>query len=208
MATDTAESFAFDAAADLATHKTVDVTDIDEDLIVAQHGPFTMTPTGIVVTSDPTLDEWNAATTWAQRTEKASPWWVADLIEYGERVFGEKYSQALDCTDYTEQALKDITYVARNVAPSRRRHDVSFSHHREVAALPPTKQDEWLHRAWDKGLTVQALRHQIKVAKAQESGQLIELWVLVKCTDLDDQQKLAEQMKLEGRAVQFRKMEL
>jgi putative SOS response-associated peptidase YedK len=37
---------------------------------------------------------------------------------------------------------------------SRRREVLSWSHHREVAALPPAEQDEWLDRAeaekWDR----------------------------------------------------------
>jgi hypothetical protein len=185
-----------------------DVDVVDVDLVVpsellAMHGPFKLTKTGVIATRVATFDEWEAALTWCQDVEKASPWWVGDLIEHGELAFGEKYSQALDSTRYTEQALKDIAYVVRNVDSSRRRDELSFSHHREVAALPPAEQDHWLDKTEVEGLTVQQLRIQIKAAKAEAEGHPVELWLQVKCTDATDQIELAERLRVEGRFVKL-----
>ncbi len=103
---------------------------------VATHGPFELTKTGVIVAGEPTFEEWEAAFTWAQQVEKASPFWVGDLIEYGEHRYGEKYAQALDSTTASYGTLANAAYVARNVQISRRRENLSFAVHQEVAPLP------------------------------------------------------------------------
>lgn len=168
---------------------------------VATHGPFKLMSTSVETTSTPTFSEWESALDWCQKVEKASPWWVGDLIEMGEQVWGEKYSQALDHTKYTEQALRDICYVTRQVAPSVRRPDVSFTHHREIAPLPPESQAAWLKRTADENLTTLQLRTHVRAEKATREGNGLDLWVLVKCDSVDDQLELMDRMKLEGRAV-------
>jgi hypothetical protein len=46
----------------------------------------------------------------------------------------------------------NMAYVAGRFAPERRRAELSFSHHAEVAALAPDEQEEWLDRAQASGL--------------------------------------------------------
>jgi hypothetical protein len=169
--------------------------------LVAVHGPFRLRPTSVEVDGAASFDQWEAALQWCQQVEQASPWWVGDLIELGEAQYGEKYAQALDHTTYTEQALRDIAYVARNVAPSVRRAAVSFSHHREVAALPPSQQETWLHQAETDNLTQAQLRTRIKVAQAADAGTVEELWLIVRCESVEDQDELADRLRGEGRSV-------
>ena len=72
---------------------------------------------------------------------------LGDWLNYGERKYGEMYTQAIDELDYTKQALKDAKWVSAQVEKSRRRDNLSFSHHREVAPLEPDEQEEWSGRA-------------------------------------------------------------
>jgi hypothetical protein len=173
--------------------------------LIATHGPFQMTKIGIVVEEgvDPSFDEWSAATEWAQKTEKASTWWVGDLIEFGEHRFGEKYSQVLDATGYAKQTLQGMSYVSRQIAPSRRRKDLSFALHREVAPLPPAEQDEWLDRCENDNLTREQLRAQIRASKATAARNPVEFCVVVTCTDVDHQMKLADELRARGHAVKM-----
>ena len=180
----------------------IDDTDVSD--VVATHGPFELRKTSVVVKRPADFLEWKAAFGWCQRVEKAALFWVGELIEYGERVFGEKYAQALDSTEYTEQALKDITYVVRHVAPSRRRDALSFNHHREVAPLPPSEQTKWLEDAEVENLSVQQLRIRIKEARSEAAGHPVELWVEVRCKDTADQIQFAERLRLEGRFVKLK----
>src|ERR1041384_4235327 len=70
--------------------------------------------------------------------------WLGDWISYGTARWGQKYSEAARITDYDVQTLRNIAYVAGRVEPSRRRENLSWSHHETLASLEPTEQDHWL----------------------------------------------------------------
>lgn len=178
---------------------------MDEVLEIITYGPFTMTTTGVSVSREPTYEEWHDATLWAQRVEKASPFWVGDLIAMGESKFGEKYSQALISTGYAEQTLRNITYVSNALPPERRLPTdvVPWSVQAEVAPLTPDQQTYWLDKCREEGLSREELRSQIKHAKAEATGQALEYWLVVRCTDPTDQASLAERLRLEGRSVKY-----
>jgi Asp-tRNA(Asn)/Glu-tRNA(Gln) amidotransferase C subunit len=179
---------------------TKDMLDIDAESIVAQHGPFVMTTTGVIITQEPTYAEWSAATVWSQSVEKASPFWIGDLLQWGEAKFGEKYTQALAATGSAIGTLMNIASVAEKVPAERRHPDMTFTHHVEVAPLKPDEQTEWLDKAEVENWTSKELRHQIKVAKAVEKGQTLELGVWAACSDVDDQQKLFDMITASGHA--------
>ena len=83
-------------------------------------------------------------------------------MNYGETSYGETYAQALDATDYSYQTLMDSKWISGRIKFSRRRENLSFSHHKEVAALDPEEQTFWLQRAEDEGWTRNELRRAIK----------------------------------------------
>jgi hypothetical protein len=177
-----------------------DDDDLDESGIVATHGPFELRLTGVIARRDATYEEWHAATEWVQKVEKVSPFWVGDLLAYGEHKYGEMYAQVLDATPYVYGTVANHAYVAKKVECSRRRENLSFSHHQEVAPLPPAEQTEWLDTAEDEGLTVAALRLKIKAASRAALGEANE-WHLTAtrtCASFEDQQQLAARMRLEG----------
>jgi hypothetical protein len=92
-------------------------------------------------------------------------WWIGDWLRYGNARFGEKYSRAARITGYDRQSLMNMAYVASRFPPERRRAEVSWSHHAEVAALPPAKQEEWLDRAQHNRLSVGSLRQELRSAR-------------------------------------------
>lgn len=180
---------------------TLDVSEITD--LIAQHGPFMLTMTGAIPTGDPTYNEWADAVTWAQNVEKSSPFWVGDLLAYGDR-YGELASQVLEATEYAEQTCKNAKHVCQTIPPDRRNPNLSFSHHQEVSFLPsPAEQDAWLQKAEVEGLNREQLRIQIKAAKGIEAGQPVELWVMVRCETVEQQTQLADRMRLEGHAVKI-----
>lgn len=93
---------------------------------------------------------------------RAAGWWIGDWLSYGNARFGERYTRASRITGYDVQTLMNIVYVASSVEVERRRGDLSFSHHAEVAALPPADQDRWLDRARGDHLSVRCLREEIR----------------------------------------------
>lgn len=72
---------------------------------------------------------------------KAIMWWLGDWCRYGERRWGEMYSQALEATDYAYQTCRDAAWLATAVPLSRRRDNLPFTHHKEVAGLSVAKAD-------------------------------------------------------------------
>lgn len=84
---------------------------------------------------------------------EAVAWWVGDWMRYGERVYGAQYSAAIEGLGLRLEpgTLADYQWVAGHVAPDRRRSELSWRHHREVAALEPEAQIAWLNTAAEGG---------------------------------------------------------
>lgn len=139
------------------THTTNDVwLPAAAEPIAAQKVQFL--PTGLVIADDISWEEWVHLGGTLSTMEVALHWWLGDRINRGEALFGEKYAQAVQETGRNYQSLVDIAYVAGRVELSRRRDNLTFSHHREVAPLPPAEQDRLLDLAESEGLTIKALR--------------------------------------------------
>jgi hypothetical protein len=63
-----------------------------------------------------------------------------------------------------------MAYVAGRFARERRRAELSFSHHAEVAALAPDEQEVWLERAQASGLSARASRRELRNARRRSGG--------------------------------------
>lgn len=96
---------------------------------------------------DTPYEVWAAAVKRLKSAEKAIQWWLGDALRFGERKYGEMYSQALEESDYSYGALRDVAWVAGRFELSRRRDNLPWSHHREVAALEPEEQEALLDQA-------------------------------------------------------------
>lgn len=56
------------------------------------------------------------------------------------------YAQEAEVTGMAPQTLTNVKYVSRQIENSRRRENLPFALHAEVAALPPREQDRCTHR--------------------------------------------------------------
>jgi hypothetical protein len=108
---------------------------------------------------------------WVGIVHRASKWWLADWLNFGEGAFGHRFEQALEATGLSESYLRNIMSVGASVKPSRRRVGVAFSLHETVAALTPDEQTRWLDEAIDKGYTQRDHRRAIK---AEQNGGVID----------------------------------
>lgn len=94
---------------------------------------------------------------------RASSWFIGDWILFGEHKYGEMYSQAVNDLGLDYKTCVNTAYVCRHVPKSRRRTDLSFTHHAEVAAIKtPNEQRRMLKLAADNNWTKQELREAIK----------------------------------------------
>ncbi len=99
---------------------------------------------------------------------RCSPWLLGDWIRYGNYRWGEKYREAMRITGYDVQSLRNFAYVAGRIEPSRRRDDLSWSHHAEVCALTDAEQEQWLDVAVAERMSVADLRVELRAARRGE----------------------------------------
>jgi len=131
---------------------------------------FKFTSSGLVVTGSPTFEEWEQCGRLLAHIQKRVHWWIGDWLNYGERTYGEKYAQALDETGYSYSTLATDKWVTNKIESSRRRESLRFSHHREVASLPPPEQDKWLDRAEKENLGPKDLRREMRRERMQTNA--------------------------------------
>ena len=77
----------------------------------------------------------------------ATAWWVGDWLVFGEGAYGERAAQAALVLQREPHTLTTYARVSMYVLPSRRRVNLSWTHHRHVASLPPDAQTVWLKAA-------------------------------------------------------------
>lgn len=101
---------------------------------------------------------------------RCSQWWLGDWIRYGTARWGEKYKEAARITGYDVHTLRNIAYVAGQIEASRRRDDLTWSHHAEVCALPPEEQDKWLDLASEQRMSVADLRIELRQVRREDES--------------------------------------
>lgn len=117
------------------------------------------------VVDDMTYDEWEALGKRLKFVESAVGWWVGDWVNYGEKVYGEMYAQALDATDYTRGTLMVYASVARSVKTLNRFKELGIKHHMLVAPLDDEQQRRYLSLAVKEELSVSKLAQRMETDK-------------------------------------------
>jgi len=93
---------------------------------------------------------------------------IGDAILLAERLYGEQGYQAVELIGLSENARLEYVRVAQRVPRSTRRKDLSWSHHRAVAALPPREQKTWLREASEARLSHAELRDRLRKGQTGE----------------------------------------
>lgn len=114
-----------------------------------------------------TFDEWAGVGERIARISSGTAWALGEWLLFGERRFGARYRTAVEATDLDYQTLRNYAWVARSVDAGRRREELSFQHHAEVAGLSAPEQDLWLHRAVMHGWSRNELRRRIRAARRE-----------------------------------------
>ena len=92
---------------------------------------------------------------------------IGDAILLGEKLYQEGCYQAVEAMGLSEDARREYVRVAEKVPRSVRRKDLSWSHHRAVAALPIPEQRQWLTKASTERLSHHALRDALRDGDAK-----------------------------------------
>jgi hypothetical protein len=126
--------------------------------------PGEVGPTRLHLPDGLSFGDWKALGGRLCEIERGRLWWLGDWCIYGEGRYGAKYTEVIDATDYDYQTVANAKYVAGRFEFSRRRENLSWSHHAEVASLDPAEADQWLDRAAIEHWSQKTLRAEIGVA--------------------------------------------
>jgi len=124
-------------------------------------GPFQFLPASIKIEGCPPLDQWKGPLQFALWCQRASPWWIGDLINSGEDNFGEEFAAILGGTLSTEMVSRYAS-VARRVPPRNRRAKLSWSAHAAVARLEHHLQRRMLAQAEKEGWNSDDLQKKVR----------------------------------------------
>lgn len=117
-----------------------------------------------------TFEEWLEVGRNLASVNKALQWWIGDWWAAGSHRYGERAKVAAEGLFGREfDTLAGMASTCRAFETCRRRQHLSFTHHREVAALPPEKADELLERAATDNWSTRDIRAEAAAAKSAAS---------------------------------------
>jgi len=130
--------------------------------MVQRYG-VSLAPTALVFSRRLNIDEWGALGCVLWQSAKSHQWWIGDWWCDGSHSYGERKAKAKASTALGREygTLANYGYVARAFETSRRRENVPWSHHYEVAPLSPEKQEHWLDIAERENLSLPKLQDKI-----------------------------------------------
>lgn len=117
-------------------------------------------------------EKWEAAIHQLIAAGASSAWLIGDGLAQGEAWFGEEYAQAFDPDKLRRidvDTLRNYQWVAQKVPFVRRRTNLSWSHHQEVAAMDADDQSYWLTLAEGNGWSRNELRREVR--RDKDAGQ-------------------------------------
>lgn len=109
-----------------------------------------------------TFDDWVEMGRSLCEGQRVVNWWIGDWWAAGSHRHGERAKVAAEGIFGREfQSLMDMASVCRSFETSRRREALSFTHHREVAALEPKEADALLAKAETEQMSTRELRVEV-----------------------------------------------
>jgi len=165
---------------------------------------FKASVNGLIIEGQPSFAQWEKAGTTLRVIERGIQFAIGDFLNYGEDRYGEDASQVIDAeSGWSLKTIAVYRWLAARIAPERRRMDrLGIRHHLMVAALSPSKQEQWLTRAANDGeddpWTVKRLSDAIE---SNEDLPVTAYWVLVLATSAADQHVLQAALEAQGRTV-------
>lgn len=130
-------------------------------------------PLQLDLPEDTTVEGWAEVLRTLGAISRHHQWWIGDALVFGEKHFGDDVSaQVAEELSLEPHTLVNYRWVAASVEASRRRDDLSWSHHAEVARLAKQTQRDVLKRAAKEGWTVRQLRDYVAITYPQSQPAL------------------------------------
>jgi len=145
--------------------------------------------TGLIIKKDLSFEEWEEVGNFLNDLEDATQWTRGDWLLYA---IPKKWDQGkikimVEDMDWNYATVTNLRCLCGRIEFSRRRENLTFAHHQEVAKFDNDMQDHWLNEAEKNNWLVKELRRQIRVAKIKPSNlpELSEKYRLF-CCDIKD----------------------
>jgi hypothetical protein len=143
------------------------------DLLRGMEQAGAMSPTHLDLSARLDLDvaRFEAIARFLGELHDMSRWCIADLMLQAESRFGEAAFQIAAATKRSPGTLANWCRVASRIPPSRRRGELSFSTHAEVAALELGEQRDLLDRAVAEGWSSHEMREAVRERRELSAGE-------------------------------------
>ena len=128
-----------------------------------------LSTTNLTFKRDVSKEEWMDVFKALKQVEGCVQFWIGDCLAYRQQKWG-MYDDIAEETGYDKKYLTEIKSVADKVKSPLRSGNLSWTHHREVASLPPEKQELFLNMAVENKLSVRDLRNEIKKEKRNDEA--------------------------------------
>jgi hypothetical protein len=132
------------------------------ELVRPTHLLDELTANGGLHSTSITYDQLEAVGVMLADIRKKVQFAMGDWLLVVEERFPEQFSQAAELLELSEKGLLEYVRVAQRVPRSVRRRELSWSHHRAVAALEPPEQAAHLEAAVTERLSHHQLRERLK----------------------------------------------
>jgi len=132
-------------------------------LLQTEQGACSLVRNGLSIAPGLTYEQWSQIRYSLDALGRSLQFAIGDWINYGECNYGEKYTQAIEFTEYNYHSLINLAAVARRVPMSSRKDSLFYSHHSTVAYVDDPNMREWLlEEAAEQGWTVRQLRARVQ----------------------------------------------
>jgi hypothetical protein len=141
------------------------------------------TGTSLTLPDDLSFEDWHDIGVQLRRTASRITWLLGDWWAFGERQrYGER-TAFVDAEDWEGPgfgACANAATVCRAFETSRRRETLSFSHHAEVAGLPPEEADKLLDWCLENNRvrrSTRELRQRVRQVQAEKAEKAVQRFV-------------------------------
>jgi hypothetical protein len=90
---------------------------------------------------------------------------IGDAINFANGKYGEKYDHWMQLTGLEYQTLANAASIARKVQFYLRRENLTYDHHKMIAALHPEEQKHWLDLAEKEGMSSRRFRKSLLLGR-------------------------------------------
>jgi hypothetical protein len=125
-------------------------------------GPFALLPGQLAITEQAPIEVWEENAKLLFDMQKHVPWWIGDLVVFGEARFGDDFWQ-IPPMDASEKMIQRFAGVSRVFKTSERLPGLSWTHHITAMRIKsPKLRTAFLRQAEEHAMDTQQFSEWIR----------------------------------------------